>query len=91
MTEKLNKRNVCARWVPHELSEQQKKNRVECGNELIEHFSGRAAAKKIIVTDEKWIYCRDVAPKEMLDFGLMQLGIDQTLQEEPSLTKSSCG
>lgn len=64
LTDVLKKSSVCAKWVPHLLSQDQKQSRVvECGN-LLQAFQKRNAKRLIIITDEKWVYCRDVQAKE---------------------------
>lgn len=54
----LNFKCVSTKWVPHELSEMNKTNRVTCCENLIEKYELRAASKRIIITDEKWFYAR---------------------------------
>lgn len=58
LTEKLNKKSVCARWVPHVLTEQQKANRVRDCRQLSLHFGHDSSQRLTIITDEKWIFCR---------------------------------
>ena len=58
LTGKLNKKSVCARWVPHVLTEEQKQNRVNECNELLIHFGQDSSQRLTVITDEKWIFCR---------------------------------
>jgi hypothetical protein len=64
ITKKLMKKSLFCRWVPHILLNSHKENRVTCCQAMIEAFSRRSAKEKIIVIDEKWVYLRNVPPKE---------------------------
>ena len=46
------------------MTDANKECRITCIQEMINAFSTRRAKEKIIVIDEKWIYLRDVPPKE---------------------------
>ena len=56
--EHLKLRKVCARWVPHMLTENQKRARVEfCETMLREYDRGRSKSVYSIMTgDETWVY-----------------------------------
>ena len=58
LTEKLNKKSVCARWVPHVLTDEQRQKRVAECNDLLSHFERESSRRLTIITDEKWIFCR---------------------------------
>ena len=62
LTQDLGKKSLCDRWVPHQLTEHNKANRVELCRELLNAYERRRAMEKIIVIDEKWCYLRDVPP-----------------------------
>ena len=38
LTKKLGLRKICARWVPHLLTTEQKKKRVGCSKKLLKHY-----------------------------------------------------
>lgn len=74
LSESLQKKSVFARWVPHTLSDKNKENRVQEATNLLAHFSERESHKRTIIIDEKWVFLRDVPPKENLRFGVDSAG-----------------
>jgi histone-lysine N-methyltransferase SETMAR len=61
----LKLKKLCARWVPHELTEQCKKERVEiCRENLAKLESGQWRMCDIISGDETWIYHRSIGSKQ---------------------------
>jgi len=63
LTERLHKRRTAARWVPHDLSEEQKRRRVEIAQQLLHRFreEGNEFLQKVVPIDETWI--RDFEPE----------------------------
>ena len=60
---KLNK--VSSRWVPHELTPEQKENRVKlCKENLAKFHSNSWRLCDIVTGDETWIYLRQVGRKQ---------------------------
>ena len=57
VTEDLQCMSVSNRFVPHKLSDVNKLNRVECCKEILKTMNSRNALKRLIHTDEKWIFC----------------------------------
>ena len=53
---------VCAKWVPHKLSEDNKRLRVEVSKELLETL--KEGYNNIITGDETWIYFFTISSKE---------------------------
>ncbi|PIC48334.1 hypothetical protein B9Z55_007346 [Caenorhabditis nigoni] len=51
----LGKSVRCGKWVPHELSEANKKKRVEVANDLLRRSKNRGFFHSILTSDEKWI------------------------------------
>ena len=48
---------VCARWVPRQLMEDQKTERVRCCTQLLKHHQGNPSfLVRIITGDETWVY-----------------------------------
>ena len=48
---------VCARWVPRQLTEDHKTERVHCCTQLLEHHHGDPTfLERIITEDETWVY-----------------------------------
>ncbi|KAJ0171150.1 hypothetical protein K1T71_013349 [Dendrolimus kikuchii] len=58
-------RKLCARWIPHYLTEAQKLRRVDWCREMIQRFNGgdSKAVFDILTGDESWIYCYDPETK----------------------------
>jgi len=55
---RLGFRKVCARWVPKELTEEQKNNRVAICQRLLDRYAkeGEAFLTRIIAGDETWVH-----------------------------------
>ena len=60
MTQKLGLKSVSAKWVPHQLTDNQKIQRVERANGLLEELNG-----SVVVIDEKWIYANPMPSKQI--------------------------
>ena len=61
----LKLKKLCARWIPHELTEQGKKQRVDiCRANLAKLKSGEWRLNDIVTGDETWIYHRDIGTKQ---------------------------
>ena len=60
----LNKKSLCCRWIPHELSDRNKQQRIECGRSILETLRRRQIKSKLVVVDEKWVYYKSIPPKE---------------------------
>ena len=50
--DKLKLQCLYARWIPHALSDEQKLNRVDGAQTVLEQINGNH-----IIIDEKWLYC----------------------------------
>jgi len=63
LTERLHKRQIASRWVPHGLSEEQKCRRLEIAQQLLHRFreEENKFLQKVVATDEIWI--RDFEPE----------------------------
>jgi len=63
LTGHLHKRRNAARWVPHDLSEEQKFRRLEIAQQLLHRFreEGNEFPQKVVAIDETWI--RDFEPE----------------------------
>jgi len=61
LTKKLQMRLISAKFVPHFLTDDHKKNRVEISQELLANANGNENILKNIITgDEAWVYGYDV-------------------------------
>lgn len=63
VTEKLGYRKLCARWVPHMLTEDHKRQRVECAQEFLEECAANKEEflDSIVTGDETW--CHHFTPE----------------------------
>ena len=61
----LGVRKRCARWVPHNLSEEQKRGRVDWYTHMLSKFDGgRSRVWDIVTGDEAWVYQCDPETKQ---------------------------
>lgn len=60
LTQDIGKVSVHGRFVPHELSDAAKLERVRCCREMLRAFNNRNIRKHLVVTDEKWFFSRPV-------------------------------
>ena len=51
-------RKVCARWVPHLLTEEQKTQRLKCARELLKTYKGcnSRVISNLLTGDETWVH-----------------------------------
>lgn len=58
LVDDLKLRKICARWVPHVLTDDQKRQRVLCAQKLLNMFepNGHKHLADVITGDETWIY-----------------------------------
>lgn len=63
LTQDLGLRSLLAHWVPHELTEDQKKARVICAKAICECVEMEKAVRNLLITDEKWLYHRSIGSK----------------------------
>ncbi|XP_034185409.2 uncharacterized protein LOC117606710 [Osmia lignaria lignaria] len=56
--DRLRTRKLCSRWVPHHLTNEQKRARVKWCQEMLQRFDNGCSneVSNIITTDESWIY-----------------------------------
>ena len=54
----LDLRKVCARWVPHLLTEEQKTQRLKCARELLKTYKGcnSRVISNLLTGDETWVH-----------------------------------
>ncbi len=66
LKEHLQMRKLCARWVPHILTEEQKEERVEVAEYLLQKYEGcdERRLKEIVTGDETWVHFFDNETKE---------------------------
>lgn len=64
--EHLGVRKLCARWIPHNLTVAQKKQRVTWCKATLKKFNRGASnlISHIVTGDESWIYCYDPETKQ---------------------------
>lgn len=67
LVDSLGMRKVCSVWVPHELSEKNRRDRISCARELIkfmDEHSVEECLKFWAVEDETWILHKDLKSKQ---------------------------
>ena len=54
----LDLRKVCARWIPHLLTEEQKTQRLKCAQELLKTYKGcnSRVISNLLTGDEIWVH-----------------------------------
>ena len=54
----LDLRKVCARWVPHLLTDEQKTQRLKCARELLKTYKGcnSRVISNMLTGDETWVH-----------------------------------
>ena len=59
LTEHLGKRKVAAKYVPHDLTVEQKQNRVNLSRSLLSRYfhEGMHFLHRIVAVDETWVHC----------------------------------
>ena len=58
LKKRLDLRKVCARWVPHLLTEEQKTQRLKCARELLKTYKGcnSRIISNLLTGDETWVH-----------------------------------
>ena len=58
LKKRLDPRKVCARWVPHLLTEEQKTQRLKCARELLKTYKGfnSRVISNLLTGDETWMH-----------------------------------
>ena len=58
LKKRLDLRKVCARWVPHLLTEEQKTQRLKCARELLKTYKGcnSRVTSDLLTGDETWVH-----------------------------------
>ena len=58
LKEKLKLEKICARWIPHLLTPEQKMDRVEKASVLLSRFKKREShrLREVVTGDETWLY-----------------------------------
>ena len=60
---RLNMRKVCARWVPHLLTHEQKQMRVNCCRQLLKMCESKNILTTMVTVDEIWVHHYDPESK----------------------------
>lgn len=82
--DELHMKSVLAKWVPHELTEEMKKSRVDEARNMLQCFqtNRRSIQHRLVVVDEKWIYYRSVGSKDS-----NRTWMPETSHERPHVAK----
>ena len=84
LKKRLDPRKVCARWVPHLLTEEQKTQRIKSTRELLKTYKGcnSRAISNLLTGDETWVHMFE--PQRMADNNA------HLLPREPQIRKRGC-
>ena len=65
----------CARWVPHNLGEEQKQGREDWCTHMLRKFDGGRYARvwDIVIEDKTWVYQYDLETKQRSEVWLSQM------------------
>lgn len=82
--EQLGLRKITARWVPHQLTEEQRRERVRCSQEFLRCFGsgGTKRLSDIVTGDKKWFHYFQVPNKSQ---NKVWIGADE---ERPTVLRS---
>ena len=63
----LRMKNGCAQWVPHSLTDKQRREGVRCATELLKMFESRGPNRHayVVTGDETWIILFVILSKQM--------------------------
>ena len=63
----LQFRKICARWIPHALTQAQKTKRVQCAQKLLSDFDRNDSRRlfEVVTGDETWIRYRELLSNEV--------------------------
>ena len=58
LKKRLDLRKVCARWIPHLLTEDHKTHRLKCAQELLKTYKGcnSQVISNLLTGDETWVH-----------------------------------
>ena len=89
----LDLRKVCARWVPHLLTEEQKTQCLKCARELLKTYKGcnSRVISNLLTDDETWVHM--FKPQRRADNKQWKQKDKKTpmyCQENPQVRKRSC-
>ena len=68
LKKRLDLRKICARWVPHLLTEEQKTQCLKCARELLKTYKGcnNRVISNLLTGDETWVHMSRVERKTMV-------------------------
>lgn len=65
LREDLLMKSVIGRWVPHDLTEEQKEKRVNQAKNMLKILNQQDICSRLVITDEKWVYHRTIGTKNV--------------------------
>ena len=92
LKKRLDLRKVCARWVPHLLTEEQKTQRLKCARELLKTYKGcnSRVISNLLTGDESWVHMFE--PQRRADNKQWKLKYQKRpyVPREPEVRKRCC-
>ena len=86
--EELDMRKICKKWIPHVLTDENRRKQVEISKQLLQILE--SSFRNIITGDETWIHFYTVPSKESNKFGLNMEKTGLKLQEQLKIAKNIC-
>ena len=92
LKKRLDLRKICARWVPHLLTEEQKTQRLKCARELLKTYKGcnSRVISNLLTGDETWVHMFEPQRRADNSNGSEKIKNAHVLPREPYVRKRCC-
>ena len=83
LKKRLDLRKVCARWVPHLLTEEQKTQRLKCAREFLKTYKGcnSRVISNLLTGDKTWVYMFEQQKRAIISNG------SEKIKKRPCIAK----
>ena len=83
LKKRLDLRKVCARWVPHLLTEEQKTQRLKCAREFLKTYKGcnSRVISNLLTGDKTWVYMFEQQKRAIISNG------SEKIKQRPCIAK----
>ena len=85
LKKRLYLRKVCAKWVPHLLTEEQKTQRLKCAREFLNTYKGcnSRVISNLLTGDETWVHMFEPQRRAIISNGSEKIKNAHVLPREP--------